>query len=368
MPELKNNFYYEKLSRLRKTSALRNLSSETRLHLDDFVMPYFVVSGKNRKEPIPSMPGIYRYSADLLLEEIKKIKDDGLKSVLLFGVLDEHLENIRKPRLLRYIEKKFNVDREFHGQFTTGIFDDDGVVQNAIRQIRHKFNSDEVSIMADICICAYTNHGHCGLIDGKNPENYRLNNDATLGLLSAMAVSCARAGADIVAPSAMADGQVGAIRNSLDNFGFKDVAIMGYSAKYASSFYGPFRDAAKSPPRFGSRKSYQMDPRNVDEAIREVITDIKEGADIVMVKPALSYLDVIRAVKKSLSDYKVPLAAYNVSGEYSMVKFGAANGIFDEKKAALEILYSIKRAGADIIITYWAKDIAAKKWLNEEIF
>jgi porphobilinogen synthase len=329
-----------RLRRLRKNENLRKLFSETKLSISDFVMPYFVIEGKNVKQEINSMPGIFRYSIDQLLKEVEEIYKLGVLSVLLFGVPN------RKDEIGSYAYSK------------------DGIVQKAIKAIKKEI--PDIVVITDVCLCSYTTHGHCGLLsfsrkkESNQRKTYYIDNDATLEVLAKIALSHAEAGADIVAPSAMMDGQVQAIRKILDKNGFKDVAIMSYSAKYASSFYGPFREAADSSPKFGDRKSYQMNYCNIKEALREIETDINEGADIVMVKPALSYLDVIRAIKEK---FNVPLAAYNVSGEYSMVKAAAQKNWLDEKSVALEILTSIKRAGADIIITYWAKDVA--RWIRK---
>jgi porphobilinogen synthase len=345
-----------RLRRLRKNENLSKLFSEAKLSISEFVMPYFVIEGKNVKQEINSMPGIFRYSIDQLLKEVEEIYKLGILSVLLFGVPD------RKDEIGSYAYSK------------------DGIVQKAIKAIKKEI--PDIVVITDVCLCSYTTHGHCGILKkrprsivnspkpmdnsqrekncGLWPVDYRpIDNDATLEVLAKIALSHAEAGADIVAPSAMMDGQVQAIRKILDKNGFKDVAIMSYSAKYASSFYGPFREAADSSPKFGNRKSYQMNYCNIKEALREIETDINEGADIVMVKPALSYLDVIRAIKEK---FNVPLAAYNVSGEYSMVKAAVQKNWLDEKSVALEILTSIKRAGADIIITYWAKDVA--RWVR----
>jgi len=346
-----------RLRRLRKNENLRKLFSETKLSISDFVMPYFVIEDKNVKQEINSMPGIFRYSIDQLLKEVEEIYKLGVLSVLLFGV-----PNI-KDEIGSYAYSK------------------DGIVQKAIKAIKKEI--PDIVVITDVCLCSYTIHGHCGILKKRSRsivnsprsminsqqkkkrglwpvDHGPIDNDATLEVLAKIALSHAEAGADIVAPSAMMDGQVQAIRKILDKSGFKNVAIMSYSAKYASSFYGPFREAADSSPKFGDRKSYQMNYCNIKEALREIETDINEGADIVMVKPALSYLDVIRAIKEK---FNVPLAAYNVSGEYSMVKAAAQKNWLDEKSVALEILTSIKRAGADIIITYWAKDVA--EWVKE---
>ncbi len=315
--------------RLRKNELIRRMVRETKLSVDDLVQPYFVVPGENVVEPIRSMPGIFRYSVDKLVEEVKKSRDLGIPAIILFGI----------P------EKKDSI--------ATGAYDDNGIIQRAVRAIKKKV--DGILVITDVCLCEYTSHGHCGLV-----KSNEILNDPTLELLAKTAVSHAKAGADIVAPSDMMDGRVMAIRNALDEAGFNDIPIMAYSAKYASSFYGPFRDAAESAPSFGDRRSYQMDPANLREAVKEVGLDIEEGADIVMVKPALSYLDVVRVIRESYPE--VPLAAYNVSGEYSMIKVTAEAGFLDYKSVVLEVLTSIKRAGADIIITYFANEVAG--WLR----
>lgn len=317
-------FPLTRLRRLRANENLRAMVRETELSISHFVMPLFVRSGKEICEPIESMPNIYRFSVDRCIKECKELKDLGINAVLLFGVSDKKDE--------------------------TGLCgaDENGIVQQAVRAIKDSL--PEMIVITDVCNCPYTTHGHCGTV-----INGKIDNDSTLETLSLMALSHAKAGADIVAPSDMMDGRVGAIRNALDENGFKDVAIMAYSAKYASAFYGPFRDAACSAPQFGDRRSYQMDIANGREAIRECTLDIEEGADIIMVKPALSYLDVIYRVKEKLG---VPVAAYNVSGEYSMVKAAAQKGWIEEKRVIMEILTSIRRAGADIIISYHSKEIA----------
>jgi porphobilinogen synthase len=325
--------------RLRRTENLRRMMRETRLSADDLIYPLFIVHGQGVKVEIPSMPGNYHWSIDMLPTEAEEIADLGIPAIILFGL----------PAV------KDAVGSEN--------FAEDGIVQQAIRAIKEAV--PELVVVTDICMCEYTDHGHCGVIRGlgaKNegrglPEGYVLN-DETLEHLGRVAVSHAVAGADVVAPSGMMDGMVEAIRSALDDEGFETVAIMSYAAKYASAFYGPFRDAARSPPQFGDRRSYQMDPPNAREALREVALDIEEGADIVMVKPALPYLDIIRQVHDAF-DY--PLAAYNVSGEFSMVKAAAQRGWIDEQRVALEVLTAIKRAGADIILTYFAKDAA--RWL-----
>lgn len=334
-----SNFPIYRPRRLRRTENLRRMVRETRLSADDFIYPLFVVHGQGVKAEIPSMPGNYHWSIDMLPAEAEEIADLGIPAVILFGL----------PAV------KDAVGSEN--------FAEDGIVQQAIRAIKEAV--PKLVVVTDICMCEYTDHGHCGMVkglgaktDGRGlPEGYVLN-DETLEYLGRVAVSHAVAGADVVAPSGMMDGMVEAIRSALDDEGFESVAIMSYAAKYASTFYGPFRDAAQSPPQFGDRRSYQMDPPNAREALREVALDIEEGADIVMVKPALPYLDIIRQVREAF-DY--PLAAYNVSGEFSMVKAAAQRGWIDEQGVALEILTAIKRAGADMILTYFAKDAA--RWL-----
>jgi porphobilinogen synthase len=309
--------------RLRTKPLLRSLVSETQFGASNLVMPIFVIEGSGIKQEIESMPGIYRYSPDKSLNrEIDEIRSLGINAVLLFGLPK------RKDTM------------------GTEAYSPDGIVQRAVRKIKQV--SPELIVFCDVCMCEYTDHGHCGVIDQRG----YVDNDKTAELLGKIAVSQARAGADIVAPSAMMDNQVLAIRNALDSEGLKNTAIMSYSSKYASAFYGPFREAAASAPSFGDRNSYQMSSENVREAIRETTLDVEQGADIIMVKPALAYLDVIRAVRQK---FDLPLAAYNVSGEYSMVKAAASKGWIDEESVVREILTSIKRAGADIIITYFAK-------------
>lgn len=314
--------------RLRVSGAVRALVRETQLNLEDLVYPIFVVPGFKVKQEIPTLPGNYHLSPDQALEAAREVYDLGIKAILLFGL------------------------PEYKDADGSGAWDDDGPVQQAIRLI--KKNVPQLVLISDVCMCEYTDHGHCGHI-----EHGTVDNDATLALLSRTALSHAKAGADMIAPSDMMDGRVLAIRKALDSEGFNHIAIMAYSAKYASAFYGPFREAADSAPQFGDRKSYQMDPANAREAVKEVLLDIEEGADIVMIKPALAYLDVVRTVKDQIS---LPVAAYNVSGEYAMVKAAAAQGLIDEKRIVLEILTSIKRAGADIIITYHALDAA--RWIS----
>jgi len=310
--------------RLRKNKHIREMVSETKLSVDDFIYPMFIAPGRRFKEEISSMPGIFRQSVDNAIREIKQVKELGIKAILLFGI------------------------PELKDELGSEAYDENGIVQRALREIRERFNS--MVLFTDICMCAYTSHGHCGII-----RKGQVDNDETLKYLGEIALSHARAGADIVAPSDMMDGRVGVIRNALDEDGLINTGIMSYSAKYASAFYGPFREAAKSSPEFGDRREYQMDPPNVREALREIALDIEEGADIVMVKPAMSYLDVIRAARE---EFDYPLAAYNVSGEYSMVKAAGGLGWIDENLVIMEMLTSIKRAGADIIISYFAKEAA----------
>ncbi|MGD1153282.1 MAG: porphobilinogen synthase [Syntrophales bacterium] len=310
--------------RLRKNENFRRMIRETKLSVDNFVYPLFVTFGKDVKKPISSMPGNFQMSVDHLVKEVQKAKDLGIPAVLLFGI----------P------EKKDEV--------ASGAFMKDGIVQQAVRRIKDKV--PDVIVITDVCLCEYTSHGHCGMI-----EKGEVDNDASLEVIAETAVSHAKSGADMVAPSAMMDGQVGAIREALDEAGFENLPIMAYSAKYASCFYGPFREAAESAPQFGDRKAYQMDPANGDEAIREISLDVEEGADIIMVKPALPYLDIIRRARE---EFDLPIAAYNVSGEFSMIKAAAKLGWMDGEKAMMESLTSIKRAGADIIITYFATEAA----------
>lgn len=323
-----------RLRRLRRSQAIRDWVSQTHLHPEDFILPYFVVSGKRIKEPIKSMPGVYHFSIDNLLKDIAE--SSKICSILLFGL----------PRTKDILGS----------QAYTG----DGIVQKAIRAIKKNFKN--LIVITDICLCGYTTHGHCGIIkikdERRKEKRYIIDDDATLKVLAKIALSHAEAGADFVAPSAMMDGQVEAIRGALDKYGFKDTGILAYSAKYASNFYGPFREALDSRPQFGNRKTYQVDWRNSQEALREIARDIEEGADIIMVKPALAYLDIILQAKQR---FNVPIAAYNVSGEYSMIKGYYKNAEL-ERELALEILTSIKRAGADFIITYWAKDVI--RWLE----
>jgi len=319
-----------RLRRLRRTPALRELVRETHLSVKDFIYPLFITEGRGIRQEIESMPGQYRWSLDLLPAEVEAVARLGVRAVLLFGIPD-HKDEVG-----------------------SGAWAEDGIIQRAVRVI--KATVPDLTVICDVCLCEYTTHGHCGIVR----DGY-VQNDETLELLARTAVSQAAAGADVVAPSDMMDGRVGAIRRALDEAGFSHVAVMAYSAKYASAFYGPFREAAGSAPQFGDRRAYQMDPPNIREALREVELDIGEGADIVVGKAALAYLDVIRAVRER---FDLPLAAYNVSGEYAMVKAAARNGWLDERRVTLEILYGIKRAGADLIITYHAKDAA--RWLQEE--
>lgn len=320
----------ERMRRLRVNEAMRSLVRETNIAKTDLVYPVFIIEGENIKNPIDSMPGIYQYSVDRFEEELNRILESKIGAILIFGI-PSHKDEV--------------------GSLA---YDENGIVQKAIRYIKKK--APKLLVIADICLCEYTSHGHCGLIkDGE------ILNDETLPLLSKMAVSTAKAGADIIAPSDMMDGRVKAIRKALDDNGFYNLMIMAYSAKYSSGYYSPFRDAAHSAPSFGDRKTYQMDPSNLKEAMRECQSDIEEGADVIMVKPALAYLDVIR---EAANRFDNPIAAYNVSGEYSMVKAAAINGWIDERKIVMENLIGIKRAGAKIIITYHALDVA--KWLDEE--
>jgi porphobilinogen synthase len=322
------NFPVTRPRRLRRNEAIRSLARENRLSMHGFIYPMFVCPGKNVRNPISSMPGVAQQSVDMLVEECREVEQLGIPGIILFGIPD------KKDAL------------------GTGAYAADGIVQRAIEAIRNaKLN---LLVMTDVCLCEYTDHGHCGIV-----ENGEIKNDPTLELLAKESVSHARCGADIIAPSDMMDGRVGAIRKALDGAGFQDVAIMSYAAKYCSGFYGPFREAAESAPQFGDRRGYQMDPANAREALREVELDLAEGADMVMVKPALAYLDIIQRVRETFS---VPVGAYNVSGEFAMVKAAAANGWIDEKRIAMEILTSIHRAGASIILTYHAKDAA--RWLK----
>lgn len=315
--------------RLRASETLRSLVRETQLDPADFVYPLFVAHGTKVRRPIASMPGVFHLSIDTLLEECRAARDEGVRAVLLFGL---------------------PAQKDARG---SEAYADDGIVQQAARALKESL--PDMLVVSDVCLCEYTDHGHCGLI-----ENNRVANDPTLDLLARTALSHARAGADIVAPSDMMDARVGVIRRALDADGFADTVLMSYAAKYASAFYGPFRDAAGSAPAWGDRRSYQMDPANRREALKEVQLDIDEGADIVMVKPALAYLDIVREVRAMTN---LPVAAYSVSGEYAMLKAAAQNGWLDERRAVLETLVGIKRAGADIILTYHAREAA--RWLRE---
>ena len=312
--------------RLRINKATRNLVRETKLNVEDLIYPLFIVEGENIKSEISSLPDVYHFSLDMLEEEIKEIKNLGIEHIILFGIPYEH-------------------DKDVCGSES---YNNSGIIQRAVRKIKEiELN---INVITDVCMCEYTSHGHCGILT----EDGYVDNDKTLEYLGKIAVSHAKAGADMIAPSDMMDGRIKAIREALDKAGFVHIPIMSYSVKYASTFYGPFREAANSAPAFGDRKTYQMDPANTNEALVEAELDILEGADILMVKPALSYLDVIRRVK---DNYNLPLAAYNVSGEYAMLKSAVKNGILSED-AIYESVMSIKRAGADIIITYFAKDLA----------
>ncbi len=327
--------------RLRISPQLRGMVRETRLSADDFIYPLFVTHGEGLKSEISSMPGVFQWSLDLLLDEVASAARQGIPAVLLFG-LPLHKDPIGLEN-----------------------FAPDGIVQQAVRAIKRSL--PEMVVITDVCLCEYTDHGHCGIIntgfpdrpDPHLPEGYLLN-DETLEVLAKVAVSHAEAGANVVAPSGMVDGMVGAIRSGLDAAGFAQTAILSYSTKYASGFYGPFREAAQGAPQFGDRRSHQMDPANSREALRETALDVAEGADMLMVKPALAYLDVIHSVRQAFPE--LPLAAYNVSGEYAMVKAACANGWLDERRTVMEILTGIKRAGADLIITYHARD--AVRWLE----
>ena len=317
--------------RMRANNQLRNLVRETHLNKSDFIYPLFVVEGKNKKNPVESMPGVFQYSIDRLDEILKEIDSSGISGPLIFGI-PEHKDE--------QASEAYNCN---------------GITQKAIRYIKKKY--PDMLVIADVCLCEYTSHGHCGVV-----KNDKVLNDETLPLLSAMAVSLAQAGADIIAPSDMMDGRVGAIRTALDQAGYSDVAVMAYSAKYASAFYGPFRDAAGSAPQFGDRKTYQMDPAcSVRQAMAETELDVAEGADYIIVKPALAYMDIMTKTREA---FYQPIVAYNVSGEYAMVKAAAANGWIDEKKIVMEIMTGFVRAGADMILTYHAIDVA--KWLQEK--
>ncbi|EGK1782628.1 porphobilinogen synthase [Listeria monocytogenes] len=324
---MKNQF--DRHRRLRKTKTMRDLVRETVLHTDDLIYPIFVKDGKEPKTEVVSMPGVFQFPLHELEEEMRTVENLGIKAVILFGIPAE---------------------KDAVG---TQAYHDHGIIQEATRLIKKSF--PEILVVADTCLCEFTDHGHCGVI-----ENGKILNDESLDLLKQTAVSQANAGADIIAPSNMMDGFVQVIREGLDEAGFYDIPIMSYAVKYASAFYGPFRDAAGSAPQFGDRKSYQMDPANREEALREAISDEQEGADFLIVKPSLSYLDIMRDVKNNTN---LPVVAYNVSGEYAMVKAAAQNDWIDEEKIVLEMLTSMKRAGATLIITYFAKDVS--KYLNK---
>ena len=322
--------YFQRHRRLRSSAAMRALVKETYLHKEDLIYPLFVIEGTNIKNEVSSMPGVFQFSLDRLGEEIDEIVALGIKAVILFGLPAEKDE------------------------VGSGAFHDHGIVQKATRFIKERH--PELLVVADTCLCEFTSHGHCGVVEGD-----KILNDESLNLLAQTAISQAEAGADIIAPSNMMDGFVTAIRAGLDAAGFEHIPVMAYSVKYASSFYGPFRDAADGAPQFGDRKTYQMDPSNRMEAIREATSDVEEGADFLIVKPALAYLDIIRDVK---NNFALPIVAYNVSGEYAMVKAAAINGWIDEKNVVLETLLGMKRAGSDLIITYHAKDVC--RWLEEK--
>ena len=311
--------------RLRKTETLRRMVRETTLRVDDLIMPLFVGHGRGVREEITPMPGNFRLSVDELVKEVKEVAALGIPGVILFGI------------------------PEAKDAYGSEAYASDGIIQQAIRAIKDSVS--DLVVIADTCLCEYTSHGHCGVV-----EEGRVRNDPTLELIAKTALSQAEAGADMVAPSDMMDGRVAAIREALDENGFEEVPIMAYAAKYASAFYSPFREAADSAPQFGDRRAYQMDPANADEALREIALDLEEGADIVMVKPALPYLDIIARVR---AEYAVPIAAYSVSGEFAMLKAAARLGWLDGERAMLEVLVGIKRAGADLILTYFAKDVAA---------
>ncbi|HJC49842.1 MAG TPA: porphobilinogen synthase [Candidatus Anaerostipes avistercoris] len=320
----------DRTRRLRMNAAIRDLVREQHVRIDELIYPMFVIEGENICSPVDSMPGICQYSTDRMWEELERVREAGIRGILIFGIPDHKDET------------------------GSGAYDENGIIQKAVRLIKKRY--PDLLVIADVCLCEYTSHGHCGLVkDGV------ILNDETLPLLAKTAVSYARAGADIIAPSDMMDLRVAAIRDALDENGFSQIPVMAYSAKFASAYYGPFRDAAHSAPGFGDRKTYQMDPANGREALREVEEDILEGADLIIAKPALAYMDVIKEISQN---YNIPIAAYNVSGEYSMVKAAAANGWIDEKKIVMENLTGLKRAGAKMIITYHALDAA--KWIREE--
>jgi porphobilinogen synthase len=314
--------------RLRASAALRSMVRETHLHVEKLIYPFFLVEGSNVRNSINAMPGIFQQSVDVALSEVDALTQEGIQSIILFGIPTQK------------------------DSMATGAWHENGIVQLATREIKKRF--PHLVVVADTCLCEYTDHGHCGVV-----EKERILNDPSLEILAKTAVSQAAAGADIIAPSDMMDGRVGAIRSALDGAGFSDVPILAYSAKFASAFFGPFREAAESAPKFGDRATYQMDPANGREALKEILLDISEGADMVMVKPALPYLDIIAQAREITN---LPIAAYNVSGEYSMIKAAAANGWIDERRTVLETLTGIVRAGADLVITYHARDVA--RWLR----
>lgn len=322
---------FKRHRKLRTSAAMRALVKETYLHKEDLIYPLFVAEGENRKTEVSSMPGVFQFSLDRLGEELDEIVELGIQSIILFGLPAEKDE------------------------LGTGAYHNHGIIQEATRFVKERH--PQLLVIADTCLCEYTSHGHCGVVD----ESERIVNDASLNLLAKTAVSQAEAGADIIAPSNMMDGFVAVIRRALDDAGFEDIPIMSYAVKYASGYYGPFREAADGAPKFGDRKTYQMDYANRLEALREAQSDVEEGADFLIVKPALSYLDIIRDVRNA---HDLPIVAYNVSGEYAMVKAAAINGWIDEKSVVLETMTGMKRAGADLILTYHAKDVA--KWLEEK--
>jgi porphobilinogen synthase len=319
--------------RLRRTAALRNLVRETKLSPHDLVLPLFVSEKVTKRRPIPSMPGVFQFSLGEITEEARRAHELGLQAVILFGI------------------------PEIKDEQASGAYSEDGIIQRAVRAIKAK--CPEVVVITDVCLCEYMSHGHCGVtrLDG---DHFHVLNDASVALLVKTALSHATAGADMVAPSDMMDGRIGAIREALDAKGFDQIGIMSYAAKFASVFYGPFREAAESPPQFGDRRSYQMDFSNAEEALREIALDVEEGADIIMVKPALPYLDILCRARERFGK---PMAAYHVSGEYAMVKAAVEKGVVEERAAVLEIMTSLKRAGADIIVTYWARELA--EWIRE---
>ncbi len=318
-----------RLRRLRRSEGLRRLIRETRLSLDHLILPLFVIEGKGIRRPIGSLPGHFHFSVDELVKEAEEVRDLGIPAILLFGVPDK-----KDPS-------------------GSGAYAADGLIQRAVRAIKEEIQ--DLVVATDVCLCAYTSHGHCGVVEEGPGDEFWVHNDKSLELLAQTALTQAHAGSDLICPSDMMDGRVGAIRKALDEGGFSHIPIMSYSCKYASSLYGPFREAAHSAPSFGDRSTYQLDPANAEEALREMRQDLEEGADILMVKPALPYLDIISRAKK---EFAVPIAAYQVSGEFAMVKAASGTGVLDEAKVKVELLTSIKRAGADILITYFAKEIA----------